>query len=389
MKRIVLGMIMIVIAQSGFASQLDVSTGVWIDSPPDVNFAGDAFYTNDAGEPGVGVPMSGNLSLFNSWGDRVDNIAWTVYGGSWQGQYVETVPWNDCYTSAINAQTFDQSSERYSAARPCNPPPPNPPCHLNVYASWNGYITSASGTGDYPCGTYVQLAPDGTAGWDFVEWTGTVSSRDQTINVLVNTTDMDETADYWPRTRDGCGDDCSPIVVNLEPGSYRLTGTDDPVLFDIGATGAPIRTAWTVRGADEAFLWLDRNGNGIVDNGAELFGNATTRLDGTRAQNGFDALKDLDTNGDGVIDSNDMVWNQLLLWRDLNHDGVSQHDEIQSIRASEIAAISLDYHWSGRRDLYGNTFRYEAIVRLRSALAMATEHLEAKPLYDIFFAHGK
>jgi hypothetical protein len=180
-------------------------------------------------------------------------------------------------------------------------------------------------------------------------------------------------------------EDCSPIVINLLQGRYQLTGPEDPVLFDIAATGSPIRVSWTSADADEAFLWLDRNHNGVVDNGAELFGNATRLLNGTRAANGFDALKELDSNRDGVIDAQDAVWTQLMLWRDLNHDGISQSNELQPIAESDVVAISLDYHWSGRRDVSGNTFRYESKVWLKSANGPS----EPRPVYDVFFVSVK
>lgn len=125
----------------------------------------------------------------------------------------------------------------------------------------------------------------------------------------------------------------------------------------------------------------DRDHNGIVDSGAELFGNATTLANGTRAQNGFEPLKELDTNRDGIIDANDPVWSQLLLWRDLNHDGVSQQSEITSVLGSGLTAISLDYHWTGRTDRFGNMYRYQALVWIADHKGKATP----RPVYDIFF----
>ena len=148
------------------------------------------------------------------------------------------------------------------------------------------------------------------------------------------------------------------------------------------------RVSWTAAGADEAFLWLDRNRNGVVDSGSELFGNATTLMSGKRASNGFEALAELDANHDGVIDQSDPMWSQLLLWWDLNHDGASQANEVLPVSSSRMVAISLTYHWSGRRDSYGNTFRYEARVWLASANTHGAEP-QIKPLYDIFFVPVK
>lgn len=173
----------------------------------------------------------------------------------------------------------------------------------------------------------------------------------------------------------------SPIVINFGPGGYRLTGENAPVEFDIRATGQPLRIGWTAANADEAFLCLDRNHNGRIDSGAELFGNATPMNDGSTAHNGFVALAEYDENHDGVIDKNDAVWSQLLLWRDVNHDGVSQPSEIIPVLDSTLRAISLDAHWTGRRDAFGNAFRYESRVFIQRQQASTP-----RPVYDIYFA---
>jgi hypothetical protein len=181
----------------------------------------------------------------------------------------------------------------------------------------------------------------------------------------------------------GCGDDCSPIVFNFANGGYRLTGANAPVWFDIMGSGKLSHIGWTVAGADEAFLWLDRNNNGIVDDGSELFGTATRLQNGTLASNGFEALKEFDSNHDGWIDSQDAVWPHLLLWRDLNHDGVSQSGEIEPLDRSGIVRISLDYHAERRRDPYGNLFKYASTVRITKD--RRREETRDAVVYDIFF----
>lgn len=187
----------------------------------------------------------------------------------------------------------------------------------------------------------------------------------------------------------GCGYSCqegrgadSPIVINFENGGYRLTGTNAPVLFDIDATGHAFWIGWTAAGTSEAFLALDRDGDGAITSGAEMFGNATPLESGQRAANGFDALAEFDDNHDGVIDSRDTIWSSLLLWTDLNHDGVSQPSELRPLNGSSVLAISLAYHWTGRRDPSGNTFRYQSQVWIVNSAG----HAAARPLYDIFFA---
>jgi hypothetical protein len=172
----------------------------------------------------------------------------------------------------------------------------------------------------------------------------------------------------------------SPVVINLGPGEYRLTGADDPVLFDIAATGHPLRIGWTAADADEAFLWYDRNHDGIVNDGSELFGTATVLANGKKATNGFEALAVFDSDGNGMIDRNDAVWPKLLLWQDKNHDGVSQSDEISAISASAVRSIVLQYHLTGRRDRWGNKFSHESSVVIERGVGSVL-----RPVYDIFF----
>jgi hypothetical protein len=146
--------------------------------------------------------------------------------------------------------------------------------------------------------------------------------------------------------RPHCGDD--------------LTGTDAPVTFDLDADGQPDQVAWTAPNAPMAFLAFDRNGNAIVDNGSELFGDATPLSGGGRARNGFEALTAYDSNGDGVIDAEDPIFRLLVLWVDANHDGLSQPSEFTMLSTTDITALDLDYRREWRRDEHGNTFRYGA-----------------------------
>ncbi|HEX7150024.1 MAG TPA: hypothetical protein VF618_00955 [Thermoanaerobaculia bacterium] len=124
-----------------------------------------------------------------------------------------------------------------------------------------------------------------------------------------------------------------------------------------------------------AFLALDLNGNGWIDDGSELFGNYT-RICGDTAANGFVALAQYDWNGDRRIDERDPIWSALSLWADVNHDGVSQREETGALAATDITALYLDYVTSGRSDPAGNTYRFQA--RLQRGPA-------AHPYYDIFF----
>jgi hypothetical protein len=148
-----------------------------------------------------------------------------------------------------------------------------------------------------------------------------------------------------------------------------MTAAQDGVLFDITATGRPERVSWTAAGTDDAWLALDRNGNGMIDNGAELFSNVTPQPETPGSKNGFEALKVYDRpanggNDDGVIDSRDTVFPALLLWQDRNHNGISETSELSSLSQADVQSISLRYQESKWTDAFGNQFRFRAkIVR--------------------------
>jgi hypothetical protein len=182
-----------------------------------------------------------------------------------------------------------------------------------------------------------------------------------------------------------CTPNNSPILIDFANGDYALTGADAPVWFDINATGTPERIGWTAAGVQVAFLARDLNRNLVIDSGAELFGTATRMISGGLAPNGFAALREFDANGDGAIDARDGIWNELLLWTDVDHDGMSQIAELKTAETSELVSIGLSYHATNRSDSYGNLFRYESLVRLRTHGAAE----RAKPVYDVFFVNAR
>lgn len=135
-----------------------------------------------------------------------------------------------------------------------------------------------------------------------------------------------------------------PFVIDLDGDGIETTGinTASPILFDMNADGVRTGTAWIK--SDDGILVLDRNGNGTIDSGLELFGDETILSRGARAGNratdGFEAIADLDLNDDGVIDGNDVAYSQLRIWRDLNQDGISQANELTTLSEQGIASIS-------------------------------------------------
>lgn len=177
-----------------------------------------------------------------------------------------------------------------------------------------------------------------------------------------------ETAGVWSNTTCRCWNE-SPILVDTSGDGIELTSATDGVYFDMRADGVPKKLAWTTADSDDAFLSFDRNQNGMIDNGRELFGNITPQP-ASPERNGFLALAEYDAttqggNADGIISAQDAIFGYLRLWKDLNHDGVSYGGELFRLGDVGVKAIQLDYRTSERTDRYGNKFRYKAKVRDR------------------------
>lgn len=161
--------------------------------------------------------------------------------------------------------------------------------------------------------------------------------------------------------------DCpSPIIVDTKREGFHLTPASGGVRFDIRADGHPIQIAWTAAGFSNGFLALDRNHNGIIDDGTELFGNFTQQPKSS-TPNGFLALAEFDKpenggNGDGIIDEHDAVFSHLVIWIDENRDGISQPAELHTLPEMGIYSLTFQYKQSMRLDEFGNLFRYKANV---------------------------
>lgn len=95
----------------------------------------------------------------------------------------------------------------------------------------------------------------------------------------------------------------SPLVVDLDGDGAETTTMEDGIHFDHDNNGFAEKTSWV--GKDDGLLVRDINNNGKIDNGTELFGNNTVLSNGQKATNGFEALKDLDSNNDGVFNNQD------------------------------------------------------------------------------------
>lgn len=268
--------------------------------------------------------------------------------------------------------------------------PPGDPCssYLQSEAWINPGGTPVSGVG---VGTADATATQSGNLWGV--WTGTTKHWYVYRNTSGSDTfqfkgSLDRSIDLGspPPPPSGCiptdyGCDPSPILISLTGGGYHLTSAHDGVWFDITGTGVLQRVAWTPAGSMIGLLAYDRNGNGLIDDGTELFGNFTILSDGSRAANGFAALLDLD-DGLARIDHSHRTYSKLLLWFDLNHNGISEPDELISLADAGVTAIYTGYVETPRVDRFGNQFRLQG-----SALLMNQRgHEVPRRIFDVFLA---
>src|ERR1700754_280087 len=162
----------------------------------------------------------------------------------------------------------------------------------------------------------------------------------------------------------------TPILIDVLGDGFSLTNPQNGVNFDVDINGTPERVSWTATNSDDVWLALDRNGNRLIDNGGELFGNHTAQPEpiNGNARNDFLALAEFDKyanggNEDGFITQADDVFSSLRLWRDINHNGISESVELETFKSLGLSSIELDYKKSRRIDVHGNIFLFRAKIR--------------------------
>ena len=131
-----------------------------------------------------------------------------------------------------------------------------------------------------------------------------------------------------------------PLVLDLDGDGIELIGASGAVLFDHNADNIKTGTGWAR--PDDGFLVRDLNGNGTIDTGRELFGVDTFKNNGGLATDGFDALRELDSNNDGVITNADTAFNELKVWRDLDQNGISTVNELFTLDQLNITSINTN-----------------------------------------------
>ncbi|MBD2519906.1 hypothetical protein H6G93_34185, partial [Nostoc sp. FACHB-973] len=144
----------------------------------------------------------------------------------------------------------------------------------------------------------------------------------------------------------------SPLILDLDGDGVETIGTSEGIHFDHDGNNFAETTGWV--GKDDGLLVWDKNGNGSIDDGSELFGNSTTLAAGGKASNGFKALADLDANHDGKVDANDAAFAQLRVWKDGNSDGFVQAGELKSLTDAGVKSFNTAYTEPGVVDANGD-----------------------------------
>ena len=150
----------------------------------------------------------------------------------------------------------------------------------------------------------------------------------------------------------------SPVILDMDGDGIELTSNEDGTVFDIDGDGKQDKTSWTKsgQGFDDAFLVLDKNKNGEIDSGKELFG------DQNGSANGYDELAKLDSNKDGTIDAKDAAYKDLQVWADLDGDGKVGNGELKSLEETGVTSISTQNTGTvgEKQDQYGNDISLES-----------------------------
>lgn len=129
---------------------------------------------------------------------------------------------------------------------------------------------------------------------------------------------------------------CDPLVINLDTDVAQLQ--DQTFYFDIDADGELDEISRL--GTGSGYLALDKNGDGVVNDGSELFG--------TASGNGFADLAKYDEDGNGWIDENDGIWDKLKIWaKDENGNDVLYRLADKGVGAICLQNVSTDFTQKG------------------------------------------
>ena len=187
--------------------------------------------------------------------------------------------------------------------------------------------------------------------------------------------DLEHQIEELKRNLESASEFASPLILDLDGNGIQTTGLSSRTYFDHAADGFAERTGWV--GPGDGLLVWDRDGNGQIDSGRELFGSETLLASGLKAVNGFAALTELDSNGDGVIDANDPVFAQLRVWVDANGNGRTDEGDLLTLEEAGVHSIHLGYAHSSHVDEHGNAHKQIG--------SFTTNNGETREVADVWF----
>lgn len=270
------------------------------------------------------IPVEGETYSYNSNGDIVNN----------RGEIVITV-------SSLMAIDALAKSLKISNAKVKNNPRWDNTLSEEIDKETTAYlITENSMSADQKAAAFFYFK-------DFLD---IIELSDEDIEEVMSEDDQD-TIDEVIKEIHGESDDYDkagkaqpprdPLIIDLGETGIELRSLEHGVNFDLDNNGFAEKTTWI--GTEDGFLALDRNGNGSIDNGGELFGDQVILKDGSKSESGFEALAELDDNGDGIIDNKDSAFANLRVWIDANHNGKSDSNELKTLNETGIISISLEH----------------------------------------------
>ncbi len=162
----------------------------------------------------------------------------------------------------------------------------------------------------------------------------------------------------------------TPIVLDLDEDGVKTLSISSGTQFDLFAKGQKVNTGWV--SSSDGLLALDRNHDGKIGDGSELFGSSTILSNGEKANDGYVALRELDNNSDGAITKDDAEWSNLRVWVDNNSDGISEDGETRTLDSLGVTKLNLNAESAFTKDngnLIGLTSSYETADGTSHAMA--------------------
>lgn len=158
---------------------------------------------------------------------------------------------------------------------------------------------------------------------------------------------------------------CDPLVINLDTDIAQMT--DQTFYFDIDADGEEDEISGLAQGS--GYLALDKNGDGVINDGSELFG--------TKSGDGFADLAKYDEDGNGWIDENDKIWSKLKIWtKDENGKDVLYRLAEKGVGAVCLQNASTDFTLTGSKNQTQGAIRSTGIFLYENGTAGTVQHVD-------------